>query len=188
MLSAMIFRMRLMGSTFTRSPAAKAGTAGAGATARAGMSPSVGAEGSCTAGSAGAMVADAVAPLARWASRSSLVTRPAWPVPDTRARSTPCWRAISRTRGLLLVLRRPSRLLSSSTPMGWTAAARGAAAGAAGAVAGAAAAPAGFSEASPMRATTAPTGTVVFTSTRISRRVPAAGAGISASTLSVLIS
>ena len=39
-----------------------------------------------------------------------------------------------------------------------------------------------------MRATTVPTGTVRFTSTRISRSVPVAGAGISASTLSVLIS
>jgi len=137
---------------------------------------------------AGAGAAGALDRPARWASMSCLVTRPMRPEPFTWARSTPLSAAMRRTRGLDLVRRRPSRVSASGS--GGGTGASGAGAGVTSALAGppAGGPPAGFSPAAPMRATTVPTGTVAFTSTRISRTVPAMGAGISASTLSVEIS
>jgi hypothetical protein len=139
---------------------------------------------------------------------SAFVTRPEMPVPGTCERSTPFSSAMFLTTG------EERRFWSSSfdspgcggtVKCGAAGAATGAGAGAGGAAgagvgagaaaaagAGAGASAAGAeavaSPASPIFATTVLIGTVVPSATMISRRTPAAGAGISASTLSVEIS
>src|SRR3954471_3262541 len=144
---------------------------------------------------------------------SCLVTRPAYPLPGMREMSTLCSAAILRTSGVDFVRRRCSAVCTPPSPSlafiagagagagcggcGLGVAARGAGAGlgasgfgAAGAGAGAAAA--GFAAAAAASvsstATSVWTGTVCPSCTLISASVPAAGAGISASTLSVEIS
>ena len=192
----------------TRMTPGAAGSVGAGDGAAAGVAG--GAAGSATAGgalSAGAgaaagagAVTAAAPPPSMKAMMSSRVTRPPAPEPVTRAMSTPCSAAIFRTSGVERVLSRSSRV--SSPP----------AAGAGGAGAGAGAAGAGASEAGgarsgaasgagaagasdtaadasvSMRATIVLTSTVSPSCTRTSARTPAAGDGMSASTLSVEIS
>ncbi len=131
---------------------------------------------------------------------SFLVTRPEIPVPESEAMSTPCSAAIFLTTGEERV-----RSRSSSEPAGPRGAAAGAGAGAAGRrgaaggaraerrprAAGADGAEAPAAAAAPSASITATTvliATVSPSLTMISRRTPAAGDGISASTLSVEIS
>ena len=127
---------------------------------------------------------------------SCLVTLPALPVPSISAMSTPCSSAILRTTGVDLVRRLSSASSSRGIPALGVAGGAGAAgaggaasAGAAGVSVFAGAGGAAFaSPLSPILATTVLISTVSPSSTTISRRMPAAGAGISASTLSVDIS
>src|SRR5215469_4135192 len=108
--------------------------------------------------------------------------RPAEPVPATRERSTLFSLAILRTSG-------EDRPCSAAAATDAAGAGAGAAAGVfAGAGAAAAGAGAALVAAPPMTATTVLMLTVVPSETLISVRVPAAGEGISASTLSVEIS
>src|SRR5258708_4010931 len=145
---------------------------------------------------------------------SCLVTRPAYPLPGIREMSTLCSAAILRTRGVDLVRRRcsavwtppPSPLLTGvgasdlgaggagvglGSAFGGGAGAGAAALGGSGFV-GARAAAAGVDATAPASvsstATSVCTGTVWPSCTLISANTPAAGAGISASTLSVEIS
>src|SRR3989441_3874426 len=140
---------------------------------------------------------------------SCLVTRPAYPLPGMREISTRCSAAILRTSGVDLVRRRSSAVWTPPSPSAGRP--EGRAAGAAAAVAGAAlgvsvfgtggGGAAAFGDsgfdgaggvAAPVSAsstaTSVCTGTVCPSCTLISARTPAAGAGISASTLSVEIS
>src|SRR5438105_4304763 len=137
---------------------------------------------------------------------SCLVTRPAYPLPGMREMSTLCSAAIFRTSGVDLVRNRSSAVCTPPPPpslrfiAGATAGAGGAAAFGASTLeadgAGAAALGgsgfAGAGTAAPASVSRTPTtvctGTVCPSCTLISARTPAAGAGISASTLSVEIS
>ena len=129
----------------------------------------------------------------------------AMPLPESAAMSTPASAAMRRTSGEDFVRTRSSNELPSPAGRAGAGAAAGAPAGAAGdfaadaagaaLAAGAAAAGAGAAGAAidapfsvSMRATSAFTGTVMPSVTMISAITPAAGAGISASTLSVEIS
>src|SRR2546425_1590172 len=140
---------------------------------------------------------------------SCLVTRPAYPLPGMREISTRCSAAILRTSGVDLVRRRSSAVWTPPSPSAGRP--EGRAAGAAAAVAGAALGASVFGTggggaaafgdsgfdgaggvAAPFSvsstATSVCTGTVCPSCTLISASTPAAGAGISASTLSVEIS
>ena len=125
---------------------------------------------------------------------SFLLIRPPSPVPFTLERSTLCSRAILRTSG-------EERSFSSARPKaGGAAAAVGEAFAGVGAEAASRKGLAGPSEPSgtafadsgapcpSMMATTVLTATVSFSEARIFARIPSAGEGISASTLSVVIS
>ncbi len=123
---------------------------------------------------ASAGAAGALAPLVSAASTSALEMRPAGPEPCTFARSTP-WAAATRAAtGVTLTA---SGIGSGAAVVAGSAAALGSAA---------------FAGAAPLlvviRAMTWPTWTVSPAWARISSIVPAAGAGTSASTLSVEIS
>ena len=131
------------------------------------------------------------------ARMSRFVTRPPTPDPDNRDRSMPCSRAIRRTNGDDRWRRGVSRSTSSlwesaggdagvgraDATSSSTAACMRLAGGVAAGVGGAAVSPAW-----PMTATTVWIGTVSPTLALISVSTPAAGDGISASTLSVEIS
>src|SRR5262245_20515512 len=173
MCSAIFFRIADIGPRSTRAPPANEGPAA--------FVEAVGA------------AAPPAPPAATKSRMSFLVTRPPEPVPGTRPGSIPCSAAIFRTTG--------ETNAASSEPAGGSgsgaflgAAGRGGEAGAAlggSAFAGAgrgsfavAAAPASVS----ITATTWLTGTVSPSLFLISTRTPAAGEGISASTLSVEIS
>src|SRR5712664_2237553 len=133
---------------------------------------------------------------------SCLVTRPAYPLPGMREMSTLCSAAILRTSGVDFVRSRSSAVWTPPpSPEGRTAgaAAAGAAFGVSGFGAGGGGAAAvdgsgfdGAGAAAPFSvsstATRVCTGTVCPSCTLISASTPAAGAGISASTLSVEIS
>src|SRR6266702_4167310 len=138
---------------------------------------------------------------------SCFVTRPAMPVPATSRMSRLCSAAIRRTTGEERVWRSSSAVISewgrtgrgacSGSRTKLTGGAGGASGGAgratdpAGGASGAAGATTGATTAAPSAAITATTvlmGTVAPGWTRISFRTPVAGAGISASTLSVEIS
>jgi len=130
------------------------------------------------------------------ARTSSLRMRPPTPVPDTRARSTPCSAASLRTMGVTYASVFDAAAGRGGTGEDTGAETTGAATGADGAgvatgaettgaagggVAGAAEAP----DVLPISAKRAPTGTVESTGTSIARTVPETGEGISVSTLSV---
>ncbi len=181
------------------------GGAGAGPTG-AGLGAAEGA-GAATGAGAGAP------PFSTKAVMSAFVTRPEMPVPGICDRSTPFSSAMFLTTG-----EERRFWSSSFVSPGWGGTAKWGAAGAAGAATGAAGAGAGAgggsgagaaatgagagagagvsaagaeaaaSPASPIFATTVLIGTVSPSGTRISRRTPADGEGISASTLSVEIS
>ena len=170
MRCAMIERMRVSG---TSSPGA-----GVTAGAAAGLAVAAGAAVETGAG-AGAP------PFSMYARMSSFVTRPPAPVPCTALRLMLCSRAILRTSG------EERTCSASSVETGCAAGALTLGAGAAAAAcagAGAAAAGAAPSPAPPITATTVLICTVCPAGILISVRTPAAGEGISASTLSVEIS
>ena len=171
MRCAMMERILLRG---TSSPGCGTGAAGAAGFGAAGADePAGGAE--TGAGFAGAG-------FSRCASTSSLVMRPPAPVPETCARSRLFSLAILRTSGEERACS-PDAATGSDTGVGAGAAGLAAAGVGVGAAAGAAA-PA----VPPITATTVLIWTVVPASALISVNTPAAGDGISASTLSVEIS
>src|SRR5580658_5463613 len=180
----MIERIRVSGTSSSPGVTTEAaGAAGALLAAGAGAA-TVGAAtvGAAAAGGAGAGLAAAgVPPLAKKPRMSSLVIRPAEPVPGTCRKSSLFSRAMRRTNG-----EERTRSPVSSSPVstsGADSATVGWALGAAGWAVGAAA-----TEPVPITATTVLICTVVPACTLISESTPATGEGISASTLSVEIS
>src|ERR1035438_461340 len=194
MCSAMRMRMVLVGSM--RVLACPAAGSGGGASTGGGGGGGVGA--ATTGGGGGAGAGCACCWRAMWPSRSCFVMRPPAPVPFTLLRSTEYSRAMRRTSGesgpagstgsstggggggptwtsAAGLESRPTDSAAGVAVVGWVAAAGWAAAGAA-------------PPPSSMRATTVAIPTVFPSSTRTSERVPAAGDGISVSTLSVEIS
>src|SRR5277367_4231075 len=166
---AMIERMRVSGTS--SSPTVATGDGGAAGLAAAGAG----------AGAAGLGAGAAGAPLARWLRMSSFVILPADPVPGTWRRSRLFSLAILRTSGEERT-RSPDSAASVSASGSATVWAIETGAGG---VLGAALAP----PAAPLiTATTVLIWTVVPACTLISESTPAAGEGISASTLSVEIS
>src|SRR5213592_1462383 len=163
------------------------------------------------AGSRGPGAVGAGAPRSMKPRMSCFVTRPAKPVPGIVEMSTWCSAAILRTRGVDFLRRRSSAVSAPSPPCldGAVAGGRGrsptdaaaaagggggggAGLGGSGLDAGGAEAAAGGDATAPfsvsITATSVCTGTVWPSCTLISASTPAAGAGISASTLSVEIS